>query len=64
MYAVLIKAGLSFLTKLAASLATEVMLEWLFFKVAGELVKRTDTPHDDDFYNKVKELYDSKQKGV
>lgn len=61
MGAVLLKAALAFLTRLAASMATEAMLEWLFFKVAGELVKRTDTPYDDEFYAKVKELYDSKK---
>jgi len=58
MYQVLIKAALSFLTKLAASVATEKMLEWLFFRVAEELVKRTDTRHDDDFLKQVKELYE------
>lgn len=63
MYAILLKAGLAVLTKLAASLATEELLEWLFFKIVGDIVKRTDTPHDDEFYAKVKELYDNKKQG-
>ena len=39
--------------------ATQSFLEWTFFWAAGKLVKRTDTPHDNEFYDKIKAAHDA-----
>ncbi|ANY29513.1 hypothetical protein BOX07_gp02 [Pseudoalteromonas phage PH1] len=44
-------------TKMFATFASEVMLEWLLFKVAEALVKSTKTTKDDEWLNKFKEEY-------
>ena len=49
-----------FLTKLLTSLASEKMIEWAFFKVAESVVKSTNTPQDDAWLDKIKEIYTSK----
>lgn len=49
-----------FLTKLLTSLASEKMIEWAFFKVAESVVKSTNTPQDDAWLDKIKEVYTSK----
>lgn len=60
MISVLAKALLATVTKMFMAIATQEMIEWLLFRVAGEIVKSTKTPHDDEFYAKLKELYDRK----
>ena len=49
-----------FLTKLLTSLASEKMIEWAFFKVAESVVKSTNTPQDDAWLGKIKEIYSIK----
>lgn len=49
-----------FLTKLLTSLASEKMIEWAFFKVAESVVKSTNTPQDDAWLIKIKEIYSIK----
>ena len=56
----LLKAAMTFGTKLFMSLASEKLIEWLFFYVAGEIVKTTKTIHDDKFLEEVKEAYGKK----
>ena len=46
-----------FLTKLLTSLASAQMIEWAFFKVAEAVVQSTATTKDDEWYEKVKEVY-------
>lgn len=60
MIQVLIKALTALGMKLLATLATEKLLEWAFFKLADVLVKRTDTKHDDEFLEEVKKAYNAK----
>lgn len=38
-----------------ARAASAEVAEWVFFRIADILVKRTDTEHDDEFLAKVKE---------
>lgn len=54
----LLKGMLAVLIKVLTAAASEPLMKWLFFKVAEELVKRTDTKHDDEFLAKVKETYE------
>lgn len=54
----LAKGALAVLIKILTAAASEQLIKWLFFRVAEELVKRTDTQHDDDFLAKVKEAYE------
>lgn len=54
------KGATLFLTKLLTSLASEKMIEWAFFKVAESVVKSTNTPQDDAWLDKIKEVYTSK----
>lgn len=58
----LAKGALAVLLKIVTAAASEPLMKWLFFRVAEELVKRTDTPHDDEFLAKVKETYESSNK--
>ena len=51
MVSVLLKALGAILVKLFAAMATEVLLEWLLFKVAQLLVDSTKTKHDNDLDN-------------
>lgn len=62
MIEIIMKAVMSFGTRLFMSVATEKMIEWAFFKVAEEIVKKTETPHDDEWFAKVKEVYESGKK--
>lgn len=55
---VLGKAFTSFFIKMAMSLATEKFIKWLFFYVGEQIVKSTKTDKDDQFLNKIKELYE------
>ena len=54
------KGATLFLTKLLTSLASEKMIEWAFFKVAESVVKSTNTPQDDAWLDKIKEVYTDK----
>lgn len=49
-----------FLTKLLTTVASEKMIEWAFFKIAESVVKSTTTTKDDEWYNKIEELYKAK----
>ncbi len=57
MISVLIKAAMSFATKLLMSFASEKLIEWAFFYVAEQIVKTTKTPHDDNFLEQAKKAY-------
>jgi len=57
MPSVLLKALGTILTRLFATMATEVMLEWLLFKTAEAFVQSTKTPCDDEWLRKFKESY-------
>lgn len=59
MATVLLKALGAIVTKLFATLATEVLLEWMLFKAAEALVKSTKTPYDDEWLAKFKESYET-----
>ncbi len=48
-------------TKLLFAATTKNMLEWLLFKTAEAIVKRTDTTQDDEFLAKLKESYEAKK---
>ena len=57
MISVLIKAAMSFATKLLMSFASEKLIEWAFFYIAEQIVKTTKTPHDDKFLEEAKKAY-------
>ena len=54
---ILLQGLMTVATKLFTSFASVSLLEWLLFYVAEQIVKRTDTPHDDVFLDKIKEAY-------
>lgn len=56
----LTKGTTLFLTKLLTSLASEKMIEWAFFQIAESVVKSTNTPQDDAWLDKIKEIYSIK----
>lgn len=57
----LVVRGLTaFLTRLLVSLASEQMIAWAFFKVAESVVRSTRTAKDDEWLEKVREVYQSK----
>lgn len=53
-----IKAIVSFGGKLLTTLASEVMIEWAFFKIADAIAKSTATPHDDEWVQKIKQSFE------
>lgn len=53
---------LKVVAKLVVASTSEQLLKWFFFRIAEEIVKRTDTPHDDEFLAKVKEQYESNER--
>jgi hypothetical protein len=57
MMSAILKGVMGVLTKLFMSFASEKLIEWMLFYVAEQIVKRTDTPHDDKFFEKIKEAY-------
>lgn len=57
---IFLKALMAILTKFLLSLASEQMLEWAFFKIAGTVVESTSTTKDNEWYEKIKEVYFSK----
>lgn len=64
MIQVFIKAILAFGTKLLMSFASEKVIEWAFFYLAGEIVKSTKTKHDDKFYAEIKRAYEGDKVNV
>lgn len=46
------------LSKLLMTLIGEQMLEWALFKIAEQIVKSTETKHDDEWFEKIKSEYD------
>ena len=57
MMSAILKGVMGVLTKLFMSFASEKLIEWMLFYVAEQIVARTDTPHDDKFFEKIKEAY-------
>ncbi|HHP0467309.1 TPA: hypothetical protein ACRZZI_004970 [Vibrio harveyi] len=57
MVAVLGRALIAFGTKLFMSVATEKMIEWLFFYIAEQVVITTKTTHDEEFLQQLKKAY-------
>lgn len=55
-----VKGLTAFLTRLLVALASEQMIAWAFFKVAESVVKSTKTTKDDEWLEKVLEVYQSK----
>ena len=55
-----VKGATAFLTRLLVALASEQMIAWAFFKVAESVVKSTKTAKDDEWLEKVREVYQSK----
>lgn len=54
----LLVSGIKMLgTRVILSLLSEKMLEWCFWKVAKLVVQSTKTPHDDEFLEKLEEVY-------
>mgnify|MGYP003648137394 CR=1 FL=1 len=61
---VLLKALGTIVMRLFAAMATEKLLEWFLFKAGEVVVKSTETPHDDEFLQQLKEsYYERKSKG-
>lgn len=56
----IVKGATAFLTRLLVALASEQMIAWAFFKVAEGVVKSTKTTKDDEWLEKVREVYQSK----
>lgn len=56
----IVKGLTAFLTRLLVSLASEQMIAWVFFKVADAVVKSTATAKDDEWLEKLREVYQSK----
>ena len=56
----IVKGLTAFLTRLLVTLASEQMIAWAFFKVAESVVKSTKTAKDDEWLEKVREVYQSK----
>lgn len=46
------------LSKLLMSLIGEQMLEWALFKIAEQIVRSTETKHDDEWFDRIKAEYD------
>lgn len=55
-----VKGLTAFLTRLLVTLASEQMIAWAFFKVAESVVKSTRTTKDDEWLEKVRDVYQSK----
>lgn len=56
----IVKGLTAFLTRLLVSLASEQMIAWAFFRVADAVVKSTKTQKDDEWLEKIREVYQSK----
>ena len=55
-----VKGLTAFLTRLLVTLASEQMIAWAFFKVAESVVRSTKTAKDDEWLEKVRDVYQSK----
>ena len=55
-----VRGATAFLTRLLVALASEQMIAWAFFRVAESVVKSTKTAKDDQWLEKVREVYQSK----
>ena len=55
-----VRGATAFLTRLLVTLASEQMIAWAFFKVAESVVKSTKTDKDDEWLEKVRQVYQSK----
>lgn len=55
-----VRGATAFLTRLLVALASEQMIAWAFFKVAESVVKSTKTTKDDEWLEKVRDVYQSK----
>ena len=51
----------SVLVGIGKSLLTEKFARWAFFRLADILVKKTDTPEDDKWLEKIKEMSGSEE---
>ncbi|AUR92817.1 hypothetical protein NVP1177O_52 [Vibrio phage 1.177.O._10N.286.45.E10] len=58
MIQVLVKSLLGFGTKMLMSLASEKLIEWVFFYLAEQIVKSSKTKHDDKFFAEIKRAYE------
>ena len=56
----LIKGSTVFLTQLLTKIASQEMIEWAFFKVAESVVRSTQTDKDDQWLQKIEEVYNKK----
>ena len=54
---IILTALKSILTKLILATASEKVLEWLLFWVVDMIVKSTETTKDDEFAQKIKQVY-------
>lgn len=52
-----VKGVIGFGARLVATIASEKMVEWAFFKIADGISKSTATTHDDEWVQKVRDLY-------
>lgn len=55
-----VRGATAFLTRLLVALASEQMIAWAFFRVAESVVKSTKTAKDDEWLEKVRQVYQSK----
>lgn len=52
-----VKGLMAFGTTLLTRLCSKAMIEWAFFKIAQSVVETTKTPHDDEWLEKIREVY-------
>lgn len=64
MLGTLATVSMKVLMSMASRLITSEALEWVFLWAAEKLVAATDTPHDDEFLAKVKELLKKEPKSA
>ena len=55
---ILVKALMAMAMRLVGALTSTLVLEWAFWKLAQMLVDHTETPHDNAFLVKLKEVYE------
>lgn len=59
---ILIQVIVKTLMGILARAASAEVAEWVFFRIAEILVKKTETKHDDEFLAKVKEANEKAKK--
>ena len=57
----IVKGVMGFGTKMLMSLASENLIEWMFFYLDGEIAKSTKTTHDDKFLAEIYRAYKGEQ---